>query len=406
MLTVIIPDPALREFGGHHPATIESLVNSSAFEAGKIKLEVYANSQCDSNFIDSMQLKNVSINTYFETDFYQYFYQSPECDEHQVYVRQLANEYTFLLARANQRATAEKLVLWFHTLTWLHAQALYLAIKLTKADVANYKIIIGLMYKPNKQLNNGNIDVKHNLFSQMVFKALAQFNNVHLAAADWELSKEYENILNQNVNIQPTALLGNIAKKTNNNDSHNKQVILYCGDAKENKGFLGLPQIIDTLSLNLKNHDIEFIVQYTLTNDQTKLVQTTQELEQLAKQYSNLKVIGRFLSHQELLDMFNSSSMVILNYDEIAYAQQSSGVLWLAVYFNLHIVSFTSTWCERESARLGGQYSLVTLSSNLSENVAKLHGEKANEYGSMFTVKNAYYEQLYSDVGYWLLHGM
>jgi len=76
MLTVIIPDPALREFGGHHPATIESLVNSSAFEAGQIKLEVYANNQCDSKFIDSMQRKNVSINTYFETDFYQYFYQS------------------------------------------------------------------------------------------------------------------------------------------------------------------------------------------------------------------------------------------------------------------------------------------------------------------------------------------
>lgn len=405
MLTVIIPDPALREFGGHHPATIDSLVSSSAFIEGKIKLEVYAHEQCSPNFIDSVQHKNASVSPYFTTDFYQYFYCSPNFTEQQTYIKKLASEYARLLRKLNARACTEELTLWFHTLTWLHAQALTLAIKLTRADLANFKVIIGLMYKPTKQLTNGNVNVQYNVYSKMAFKALAQFNNVWLAAADWELSQEYEQILGQQVNIQPTALLGNAAKCTPSNSENKKQVLLFCGDAKENKGFLALPKIIEQLGLHQDNRDIEFVVQYTLTNDQEKLVKASQLLKQLAHQHKNLHVMERFLSHQELIELFNNTAMILLNYEESTYSQQSSGVLWLAVYFNLQIVSLTSTWCDREAKRLGGQYYLINSLSNLSGNVRKLHRKNDSEYATISGAKNAYYKQLYSDVGYWLLHG-
>ena len=58
---------------------------------------------------------------------------------------------------------------------------------------------------------------------------------------------------------------------------------------------------------------------------------------ELATQNDNLTVINQFLSHQELLDLFAKSSAIFLNYDEQTYADQSSGVLWLAVYFKLYI---------------------------------------------------------------------
>ena len=71
---VVILDPALRELGGHHPATIQSVAESTAVKSGKLSVEVFANAQCPEEYMISLRESKVRLVRHFETDFYRYFY--------------------------------------------------------------------------------------------------------------------------------------------------------------------------------------------------------------------------------------------------------------------------------------------------------------------------------------------
>ncbi|WP_284206621.1 hypothetical protein [Thalassotalea eurytherma] len=395
MKTIIIPDPALREYGGHHPAIVEALVNSQAYKTNRIKLEVYANKACDSAFIERLESERVSITPYFETDFYQYFYQSPTLSQAQPYVRQLTKEYSTLLGGINQRATKEKIILWFHTLTWLHAQALTCALKLLKIEPHAFTIVIGLMYKPHKKN-----EPYFQMYNELSFKALATFANINFFASDFETAESFREILAREIFIQPCALINDADSAIELEVSSEKQLLLYCGDAKHNKGFCQLPSVIQAI-IKGGNSELKLVIQYTLTNENSELINTTNELVNLAAQY-NIEIINRFLSHGELLTLFSNSDALLLNYDQSAYQEQSSGVLWLAAYYQLAVISLTTTWCEREANRLSCRYTNLKIDHLTTKKIAQITWSNRIGCASIGRVNNDYFNQLFQDVGNWL----
>ena len=93
MLKIVIPDPGLREYGVHHPAMINAIANTQAAIRGDMQLDVYCNTECSDEFIAVTQSEQVRISKHFNTDFYKYFYQSPNLVTLNSYINQLTKEY-------------------------------------------------------------------------------------------------------------------------------------------------------------------------------------------------------------------------------------------------------------------------------------------------------------------------
>jgi hypothetical protein len=179
-----------------------------------------------------------------------------------------------------------------------------------------------------------------------------------------------------------------------------KRVILFTGDAKINKGFSILPEIVSNVTKKITDSDVEFIIQYTITNNCEELNKINRRLQLLAKVDRRIKLTMRFWSHVELHENFAKASSIIFNYDSSVYQNQSSGVLWLAASYNLKMVFLTSNWLMREAEKLGCEY---THSSkvNLSQEIHKYLMQN-NTYFDKVQANN-YRTLLFKDIGEWLL---
>ena len=225
--------------------------------------------------------------------------------------------------------------------------------------------------------------------------------------------------------IQPCTLLGDVQNsrnsKKNGPKSHTSKILLFTGDAKENKGFLSLPEIAKSMLEQLTicgtmatgndkaqnawtkvrcQGGIEIIVQYTITNDSPELALVDKQLQQLAESDSRLVIIKGFLSHQKLIELFNSTRWIIFNYDEEVYKMQSSGVLWMAAFFDLRVLFLTQTWLSREAQRLD----VDSYQVSQNEIIERILIEELDMNSSNFVKqKSCYYRQLFQDIGQWLI---
>jgi hypothetical protein len=421
---LIILDPGLRELGGHHPATM--LAISEALSTDNINIELLCHQDCPKTFIENGKNK-VKVTQYFTTDFYQYFYQLPTNNQLYQYCNKLALEYIMAIRLCMSASTNknQKMVFWCHTLNWQHAKALALALDALKKhllpkDFSKIKILIGLMYSPLDAEHS----IKRKMHYELAFRHLAKHHNVNFFAVDYELQQSYSTLLGKDVDIQPCLLLGD--NKTNNHQSkadedQGKQngpytsdiaennettIILYTGDAKLNKGFAELPKIVEFLLLNTTGY--QYVIQYSITNDSVILSSTDIKLQRLAQQYTNLRIKNQFVEHKELIELFQSSDAILFNYNAEIYQHQSSGVLWLAAYYQLNIINLTRNWISRESNRLNltcfycnGVHELKNIIANIKPK--HIHFVEVDKNKSTVSqVSDGYRNKLFANVSTWL----
>ena len=367
MLKIVIPDPGLREYGGHHPAMINSIANTQTVIRGDIHLEVYCNKACSTEFITATQSKQVTIKKHFTTDFYQYFYQSPSLAKLNGYINNLTKEYLSVFEQYavyesnqnNRKGEQTKTLFLYHTLNSEHATALAAAIAIYNKHYSNpLHHCVFLMFNPIKHNSQGELNIKHFLNFKCGFTLLKKQKNVQYYAGEEELQHHYQYLLTSStqqkpaIAIHPCGLLSQSHKKI----KKSKTVILFTGDAKVNKGFLTLPNLVEQVIQQVPEQNIEFIVQYTITNDGEALKKVDERLQSLAKLDSRIKLTTRFWSHSELHENFAEAKTIVFNYDSLVYQNQSSGVLWLAASYNLNMVFLTSNWLMREAEKLGCNY--------------------------------------------------
>jgi hypothetical protein len=424
MLNIIIPDPGLREYGGHHPAMINSIANTQSVIKGDIHLEVYCNKACSDDFINSTQSKQVTIKKHFNIDFYKYFYQPTTQAKLNSYINQLTKEYLYIFQqhtitnKQNNKPERSKTLFLYHTLSGEHATALAAAISIhTKYSSTPIQHCVFLMYNPIKYNENGVLNVQHFLTFKLGFASLIKQINVQFFAAEEELQQHYQHLLSnqlpsstnknsnsnlqtrvakQTISIHPCGLLSqnySQIKKTNS-------IILFTGDAKVNKGFLQLPNLVEQTIKRIKNQNVKFIIQYTITNNSEALKQTNNHLQRLSELDSRIQLTTRFWSHTELHENFARANSIVFNYDSAIYQNQSSGVLWLAASYNLKMVFLTTNWLTREAKKLECRFckcKIIDLPKELDKNYVSKEDKLDN------IPNNNYRKLLFEDIGKWLV---
>jgi hypothetical protein len=406
MLKIVIPDPGLREYGGHHPAIINSIANTPAVINGEIQLNIFCNKDCSNDFISKTQSKQVKIKKHFSTSFYQYFYQSPSLASLNGYINKLTKEYLSVFEQHtineqhnNPKADNGRTIFLYHTLNAEHAMALASAISIyDKRYSITFRHFIFLMYNPIRHNENGEFNNRHFLNFQLGFSLLAKQKFVQYYAGEDELQQNYQYLLNSNkqITIHPCGLLSHNSKKV----TKSKSIILFMGDAKVNKGFLTLPRLVSKITQSITNKDVEFIIQYTITNNGEALKQIDTSLKLLAKLDKRIKLITQFWSHTELHENFAKANSIVFNYDTVVYKNQSSGVLWLAALYNINMVFLTSNWLMREAKKLDCQFCYSSHNS-FSQEVQKYLMQSLSSFDNI--PSNKYRKVLFQDIGSWLL---
>ncbi|WOD06169.1 hypothetical protein [Marinomonas sp. GJ51-6] len=401
---VVILDPGLREFGGHHPALLESLAKSKVLNDANLNLTVYGHADCNEALVTKLTQGCLQVAPYFTTSFYRHFYSQEKLFTFNGYITDLAKEYLNVMQRYKNKAV----LFLYHTLNWEHASALALAIALLQRGVGlQHYHLVCLMYNPcSMSHDQENAAGRYGKF-RLGFNALSECINVKLFTAEHELTKNYQTMLGRSLGWHPCGLLSsrhrrdieNAQKKT---PTDKRNILLYMGDAKVNKGFLQLPELLEKVSKEILGPSVRIVLQYTITNESESLAEVDKQLLQQQINDERIVLYRDFLTDEEIHQLWLNTAHVVFNYDETVYQTQSSGVLWLAAAYQANIYLLTNTWLNREVRRLGCDYEEV---ASFEQFIQKLltQGTKKAKSDKLLGCESEYAQRLFSDLGEWLM---
>ena len=257
-------DPGLAETSGHHPGVVASLAQQLGTD-GNIRLKVYSHTTLREEFDAVVTSPLVSIVRHFKTCFYEHYFSEADIARRQEYIGQLAEEYISAIRDA-ERTQNSKRIYFYHTLNWEHANALALALQKLNGTVSARQHLVILMFSPQAprdvgvdidadevllQKNGLGADIKRMVNFRFAFNFLRQTTGVKLYAADAELAKCYQQLLgvNEPLAISPCVVYRPLVKSTTQHDAAEAclKILVYVGDAKKNKGFTDLPDILGRL---------------------------------------------------------------------------------------------------------------------------------------------------------------
>lgn len=389
---VVIPDPGLREFGGHHPATIKSLA-TLLNSVKNIRTTVYSSKYIDSDCLNNLKQTSIKIEPFFETNFYESFYDNINYSKKQHYIRQLALEYISLFKSVKDNNELGNTVFLFHTLNWEHACSLDYALKVFPLYLRP-KCVVFLMYKAKSKNTDRKKFAQQELSYYLGFKELSKQSCVDFYATDFEVASFYSRLLNKQIPLHPCFLLSKQYLQESKNEGRGDAIILFLGDAKDNKGFYEIDSLAEQLLSGPNFSNRKLIIQYTLTNDVPELLHQEEILKRLANVNKNVLLINEFIEEEKLHKLLLESSTILFNYDSNVYAEQSSGVLYIASIYKLKIVTLTETWINREAARLG----ILCLTATFENLVHTI--EQIESMASLNTTE--YHEIFFQNFGNWL----
>jgi hypothetical protein len=154
-----------------------------------------------------------------------------------------------------------------------------------------------------------------------------------------------------------------------------------------------------------QNEDVSYLIQYSLTNKSEEFLAVDKTLQRLAEVHPNIDVYEVFWSEQQLHTILASCHALVFNYDSSVYMYQSSGVLWLAAYYDLNMLFLSNNWLTREAARLKSEYTLCD-PNKLIECLNELSHRHINRQTSYSKIRplggTDYHAKLFGDFGKWL----
>lgn len=348
MKSVFVIDPGMMEAGGHHAALLETLIHSKSEDT---MVSVLTHQHLDNDLETKAKNSGIQVHRVFSTNFYQHYEDSLDLNLSgmQHYVRLLGWEYACAIKLAAQGSANNEVVCFYPCLNWEHANAVSLALTMD-AEQYNFTHKVCCMFKPLK------IDQQSELLYKYAFGQLAKHSNVKLFASDWETREYYEELGINIQGIHPCYLLpwGSLDKQKTTRPEI-PHFLLYMGDAKENKGFLRIPEVI-THAIAKFNGKVKLTVQYTLAWDYPELTPAISTLKRLEKEYPvQVEVHTHFWSTEELQSVMTTLSGIVCTYDNQSYQNKSSGLAWLCAYYYLPIIFMGQQpfWMHREMERLG-----------------------------------------------------
>lgn len=385
MQTLVIIDPGLYEVGGHHAALLYTMAAEK--QKSPVDITIYSSLHVADELYEFASSQDLKIKPWFNSNFYQHFDDSTnfKSDEINAFIRGLALEFkSAILDVLERKVFADDVIFWYPCVNWEHANALSLALS-QLADLQKYADC-ACKHKVCSMFMSQQPEQKFaNLPYETSFKRLNKLSNVYLFASDWELREYLESLGIKVCGIHPCYLLpwSNIEsakEKYVNTENSSRTFLLYMGDAKENKGFTLLPDLIHSLSAKHSN-DVKFVVQYTMTWSSPELAEAERQLTELAEQVENLELHKTFWSVEELIHVLSSTDLLYCTYEASAYHAKSSGLAWLASFFNIPVLLRGESWLTREFSRLHHPFE-VSPTLTYSTHLLKKVSSHATEYRS------------------------
>ncbi|MCB1310206.1 MAG: hypothetical protein KDK30_18605, partial [Leptospiraceae bacterium] len=135
-------------------------------------------------------------------------------------------------------------------------------------------------------------------------------------------------------------------------DPRGKIQIAYIGDARTEKGFLHLPDIVRTIRQSELRDQVEFFIQcnFNIPGGEPGIAQALEELRALGP--DGITFAETPLDRESYVRVLQESDIVLLMYDRGLYRERSSGILVEALSAGATVLAPSGSWLESECGPL------------------------------------------------------
>jgi glycosyltransferase involved in cell wall biosynthesis len=170
---------------------------------------------------------------------------------------------------------------------------------------------------------------------------------VHFFGTGLSHAREFSLLANQQIDSHPVVLSGmsDLAHTPHPADAP-RTALLFMGDAKEDKGFLHLPELVQQLAI--QHPDWQFLIHANCNHIWGESKTAHQTLKELAQTLENFEFQDAFISSEEYAGLLSRADLVVTPYSPEEYWRKSSGVAWEAIWCGLPSVVPEKTWLDLE----------------------------------------------------------
>ena len=184
------------------------------------------------------------------------------------------------------------------------------------------------------------------LYRMAFRRAAAVHGNIHFFAANAELADQYSFISGRSVKRYPRLLrVAAIEDAAASSD----QVLLFMGDAKIEKGFGVLPDLVERLCRS--DTSTRFIAHANMSAADTQALDIEPKLHELAATHDNFDFLTRYLSRDAYEDLITNSGIVLMPYVASAYNGKESGLLIESMFAGRYPVVPKNSWLARFTSK-------------------------------------------------------
>lgn len=368
---LVVLDPGLGPEGGHHVALLERVYDAMATGEYAGLVDFYCSRQLSGNLKRRYASELVRITPFFDADFYRYYAKIPCIAEVNGYIAALGLEYLSVFKRVFAEYSAtdevtnstttwrredEKLLVFYPAMQWMHLMALHFALRRIGDMASGLRVEhrLCLMYNPGRDFEGRVASTSEWLSYKLACKSLAAFDDVKLYASDYELADHYMHLLELDAPLpmHPQYLAQRGTQKGRQQaDKQGKTIGLYLGDAKIEKGFALLPDLVERLLPTIGKND-QIVIQYVSQGNCPKVRSAEEQIRTICERESRLKLSSTYLPAKELQTILSSLDVFVFTYDAMHYRNKSSGFLWLLADKGCALIFLGESWLSREARRL------------------------------------------------------
>jgi glycosyltransferase involved in cell wall biosynthesis len=349
----VFVDPAAGQTGVHNLGFVEVLLDQETFDPDYIALG--ASQQLNHELSQKLSAKGIAVFETFATQAYRFSNKQPLASELLPYTMQLAGEYGRLMSQVQSRWPNRQVCFVFHTSPWQHLQALSVAISQLHAEqLLRWQFHVYLMYWHGCDEAGAVVDRSLYFQFKQTLSRLAQKPVVHFFTSTAAYLRGYQNILEgfqKTVSIHPY-FLGKWEGEPSARERAGtySRVLAYSGAVRDIKGF---DQIVPSVEGILKRFVDTKEVLVHLAKQPSESCAEWRSLKKMAQADGRLVLRCGFLTHQEMLSLVKQCNLMVLNYEPGAYANKTSGFVWMAAQLGIPCAVTANTWLEKECLRLG-----------------------------------------------------
>lgn len=178
-----------------------------------------------------------------------------------------------------------------------------------------------------------------------------QYPRLTVAAYGAKLAEEHRFLAGMDIVQHPLHFAGEDVVLLPRRPPDGRLKLLYAGDARGNKGFHLLPEILSGI-VSATNH-IDITVQISGYVSLLGLNSVADRIDVLARKIDRIKLVTGYQDRAAYLEMFNDADIVLLPYQAEAYRSLTSGVLTEALFLGRPLVTPNESFLADQVRQLG-----------------------------------------------------